>query len=364
MERAAGNPLFLRELASVGEKAEDAEDLPDTVEALVATRIDQLAPGDRALLRWASVLGVSFSGSLIAEVLEGDTEVAARLGGLGPTRRVRRARSGRGRRLPLPPRTHPRRGVRGAFVSSAAANSTAESPRSSSSEQGERPRRWQSSSRCTTSTPVAGTRRGRTRASRATSRERSTRTSTPRRFYERAIEASAKVEEPRGRRARTDVACARRGPRSGGQLPRSDRRAEGAARLLKDDPVAQAELYEERALRVGSARLVQHRAAGHDRRAEARRVRRAPPMPSMPRTASWRCGRRSICSKGARGTPSPSRARSWRDAEPLGPSRALARAYSALDGGVPRSRRAGEGGARGEGARDLPGARSGPRRQR
>ena len=29
MERAAGNPLFLRELASVGEKAHDAEDLPE-----------------------------------------------------------------------------------------------------------------------------------------------------------------------------------------------------------------------------------------------------------------------------------------------------------------------------------------------
>ena len=77
MERAAGNPLFLRELASVGEKTEDAEDLPETVETLVATRIDQLAPGDRALLRWASVLGVSFSGAIIAEVLEDDPLVAA-----------------------------------------------------------------------------------------------------------------------------------------------------------------------------------------------------------------------------------------------------------------------------------------------
>jgi class 3 adenylate cyclase/tetratricopeptide (TPR) repeat protein len=77
MERAAGNPLFLRELASVGETAQDAQDLPETVESLVATRIDQLAPGDRALLRWASVLGVSFSGSLIADVLEDDPLVAA-----------------------------------------------------------------------------------------------------------------------------------------------------------------------------------------------------------------------------------------------------------------------------------------------
>ena len=64
-------------LASVGEKTDEAEELPETVEALVATRIDQLGPGDRALLRWASVLGVSFSGSLIAEVLEDDAEVGA-----------------------------------------------------------------------------------------------------------------------------------------------------------------------------------------------------------------------------------------------------------------------------------------------
>jgi predicted ATPase/class 3 adenylate cyclase len=77
MERGAGNPLFLQRLASVGDAADEADELPETVEALVATRIDQLAPGDRALLRWASVLGVSFSGALIVEVLEGETEVGA-----------------------------------------------------------------------------------------------------------------------------------------------------------------------------------------------------------------------------------------------------------------------------------------------
>ncbi|HJS49093.1 MAG TPA: adenylate/guanylate cyclase domain-containing protein, partial [Gaiellaceae bacterium] len=77
MERGAGNPLFLQRLASVGEQTDEAEELPETVEALVATRIDQLAPGDRALLRWASVLGVSFSGALILDVLEEDPLVAA-----------------------------------------------------------------------------------------------------------------------------------------------------------------------------------------------------------------------------------------------------------------------------------------------
>ena len=77
MERGAGNPLFLQELASVGKQAEEAEELPESVEALVATRIDQLTPGDRALLRWASVLGASFSGALIVEVLEDDPMVGA-----------------------------------------------------------------------------------------------------------------------------------------------------------------------------------------------------------------------------------------------------------------------------------------------
>ena len=77
MERGAGNPLFLQRLASVDDATDEAGELPETVEALVATRIDQLAPGDRALLRWASVLGASFSASLVAEVLEEDTEVGA-----------------------------------------------------------------------------------------------------------------------------------------------------------------------------------------------------------------------------------------------------------------------------------------------
>jgi tetratricopeptide (TPR) repeat protein len=75
-DRGAGNPLFLQELASPDEGGA-AEQMPDTVEELVATRIDRLAPGDRALLRWASVLGVSFSGALIRDVLEGDPTAAS-----------------------------------------------------------------------------------------------------------------------------------------------------------------------------------------------------------------------------------------------------------------------------------------------
>jgi class 3 adenylate cyclase/tetratricopeptide (TPR) repeat protein len=72
--RGAGNPLFLQELVAA-EWAE--EELPETVETVVATRIDRLEPGDRALLRYAAVMGASFSGELIADVLAGDAAASA-----------------------------------------------------------------------------------------------------------------------------------------------------------------------------------------------------------------------------------------------------------------------------------------------
>jgi predicted ATPase/class 3 adenylate cyclase len=76
VRRAGGNPLFLRELIS-SSGVERTEELPDTVDAVVGTRIDRLLPPDRALLRWASVLGVVFDSALIAEVLADDPAAAA-----------------------------------------------------------------------------------------------------------------------------------------------------------------------------------------------------------------------------------------------------------------------------------------------
>ena len=52
--RAAGNPLFLRELATA---SPGGEALPETVELLLTSRIDTLHPSDRLLLRHASVIG-------------------------------------------------------------------------------------------------------------------------------------------------------------------------------------------------------------------------------------------------------------------------------------------------------------------
>ena len=64
--RAAGNPLFIRELAV---SPAGGTELPETVELLLTARIDTLLPPDRLLLRHASVIGPSFDLDLLAEIL-------------------------------------------------------------------------------------------------------------------------------------------------------------------------------------------------------------------------------------------------------------------------------------------------------
>jgi tetratricopeptide (TPR) repeat protein len=67
-ERAGGNPLFLRELVAAARDG-PAGDLPESVETLLTTRIDTLAPADRMLLRYAAVVGPSFGLELVGEIL-------------------------------------------------------------------------------------------------------------------------------------------------------------------------------------------------------------------------------------------------------------------------------------------------------
>jgi len=82
-EQGAGNPLFLRELAS---SAAAGGDLPDSVGAAFAGRIDRLSPSDARLLRSASVLGAQFDPVLLAQIVEADlpsaSELVHRWGGL------------------------------------------------------------------------------------------------------------------------------------------------------------------------------------------------------------------------------------------------------------------------------------------
>ena len=67
--RAAGNPLFVRELVTAARAGQRIDTLPDTVESLLTTRIDTLDPTDRLLLRYASVVGPAFDLPLLGEVL-------------------------------------------------------------------------------------------------------------------------------------------------------------------------------------------------------------------------------------------------------------------------------------------------------
>ena len=75
-KRSGGNPLFVRELvaASRADGNGGLAALPETVETLITTRIDTLEPGDRFLLRNASVLGARFELDVLADVLADEPE--------------------------------------------------------------------------------------------------------------------------------------------------------------------------------------------------------------------------------------------------------------------------------------------------
>ena len=76
-DRSGGNPLFLLELLDAVRESGSVESLPDSVEALIAGEIDRLAPADRTILRYASVLGTSFDPALVEEAVRGDLELDA-----------------------------------------------------------------------------------------------------------------------------------------------------------------------------------------------------------------------------------------------------------------------------------------------
>jgi len=70
--RGGGNPLFLRHLAATARTARGTLDLPDTIETVVAARIDRLAPAAREVLRAAAVVGMSVDPDILGELLDED----------------------------------------------------------------------------------------------------------------------------------------------------------------------------------------------------------------------------------------------------------------------------------------------------
>ncbi len=90
VDRANGNPMFLRELLRAAGQAGSVEGLPESLEPLLATQIDLLSPSDRQVLRAAAVLGTHFDPGLLHELLEDgvivDSTVWDRLGAyIAPT---------------------------------------------------------------------------------------------------------------------------------------------------------------------------------------------------------------------------------------------------------------------------------------
>src|SRR5581483_6768199 len=81
LERAEGNPLFLEEIARVLGDDGGLERIPDTVQAVIAARIDRLGAAEKRVVQRAALIGrVFWRGAL--ERLATDVEVAAPLDGL------------------------------------------------------------------------------------------------------------------------------------------------------------------------------------------------------------------------------------------------------------------------------------------
>jgi class 3 adenylate cyclase len=69
LDRAEGNPLFLEELLAVLLERDRDAAIPDSLRALIASRIDLLPPREKAALQAASVMGRSFRPSSVREIL-------------------------------------------------------------------------------------------------------------------------------------------------------------------------------------------------------------------------------------------------------------------------------------------------------
>ena len=69
LARAEGNPYFLLELTEASSGTDEASELPESIEVLIAAQIDRLPRAERDLLRGAAVLGVRHPRALFEAVV-------------------------------------------------------------------------------------------------------------------------------------------------------------------------------------------------------------------------------------------------------------------------------------------------------
>jgi DNA-binding SARP family transcriptional activator/tetratricopeptide (TPR) repeat protein len=74
-EAAEGNPLFLRHMVAMvrsGEGLEEELPIPPTIQAVLASRLDRLGPGERTVIERAAVIGKVFTTRAVVELLPGE----------------------------------------------------------------------------------------------------------------------------------------------------------------------------------------------------------------------------------------------------------------------------------------------------
>jgi class 3 adenylate cyclase/tetratricopeptide (TPR) repeat protein len=76
---AAGNPLFVEEMLALAVESGGDLVVPPTIQALLAARLDQLAPGERTVLECGSVEGESFHRSAIEVMAPEEHDLPGRL---------------------------------------------------------------------------------------------------------------------------------------------------------------------------------------------------------------------------------------------------------------------------------------------
>ena len=104
VEAAEGNPLFLEQLLALAlEGGLTERALPETIQALLAARLDRLGPGERAVLERGAVVGKEFSADDVVALLDPDAAPTADTHLACPCRSGLCA-AARGRRVRLPPR--------------------------------------------------------------------------------------------------------------------------------------------------------------------------------------------------------------------------------------------------------------------
>jgi class 3 adenylate cyclase/tetratricopeptide (TPR) repeat protein len=80
LQVAEGNPLFLEEmLALVRDSGGSEVEVPATIQALLAARLDQLDPAERSVLERGSVEGRTFHRGAVAALADGDAAIDQRL---------------------------------------------------------------------------------------------------------------------------------------------------------------------------------------------------------------------------------------------------------------------------------------------